>query len=98
WREVLYACAEPAALLCFLLWQQGVDPWAEALQPQAVSGPGPRGACHRGGETLPHRERSLAQHQGTLLRLGNGCRLRVAQSPRSETQTQAATVRNRYSA
>jgi hypothetical protein len=78
--------------------QGDLNPWAEAAQSQAVSGPGPRGACPCGGETLPDREGGLSQYQRGLRRLGNGRGMWLTQSPRAATQTPTANMRENYSA
>src|SRR5262249_46258612 len=57
------------------------DAGGEGAEPKVVSGSCPCGARARRGEALPECERRAAEHQGGLLRLGDGGGLWPAQPP-----------------
>jgi hypothetical protein len=58
----------------------------EAGEPPPGPLPGQSGARHRRRQTLPRREGRVAQHQGRVLRLRHGGRLRTAQPPGPQPQ------------
>jgi hypothetical protein len=59
------------------------DGAGEARQPDALSGPGARGACHRRGEAQPDRQRRLPQQGARAVRCSHGDGHRPSQ-PESE--------------
>src|SRR5262249_12882568 len=78
-RATSRACGRPASRKKAPRW--GADARGEGGEPQAVSGPCSRGAYDCWGEAVAECEGRAPEHQGQLLRFGDGGGVRPAQSP-----------------